>query len=156
VRILQAQILSVMVGTGRADTSGAMAALIRLLAIALSAVVALSFVLFAIDEIDRGSKVQQRAVDEGTGKSVNIAIDPAPSAKQESLREQQHSKIREGIDDADDVLLQPFSGLIDSDSNWVTRGVPTLLGLLVYGLGLGLLANFVPRPKRASADWRAA
>ena len=133
-----------------------MGAFIRLLALALSAVVALSFILFAIDEIDRGSKVQQQAVGEGTGNRVKIAIDPAPSAKQESLREQEHSKVREGIDDADDVLLQPFSGLIDSDSNWVTRGVPTLLGLLVYGLGLGLLANFMPRPKQTSADWRAA
>ena len=123
---------------------------------ALSAVVALSFILFAIDEIDRGSKVQQQAVGEGTGKSVKIAIDPAPGAKQESLREREHGSVREGIDDADDVLLQPFSGLIDSDSNWVTRGVPTLLGLLVYGLGLGLLANFMPRPKQTSADWRAA
>jgi hypothetical protein len=133
-----------------------MGALIRLLAMALSAVVALSFILFAIDEIDRGSKVQQQALGEGTGNRVKIAIDPAPTAKQESLREQEHSKVREGIDDADDVLLQPFSGLIDSDSNWVTRGLPTLLGLLVYGLGLGLLANFMPRSKPASADWRAA
>ena len=132
-----------------------MGAFIRLLALALSAIVALSFILFAIDEVDRGSKVQQQTVGEGTGNRVKLAIDPAPSAKQESLREQEHSKVREGIDDADDVLLQPFSGLIDSDSNWVTRGVPTLLGLLVYGLGLGLLANFMPRPKQVSADWRA-
>ena len=133
-----------------------MGAFIRLLALALSSVVALSFILFAIDEIDRGSKVQQQAVGEGTGNRVKIAIDPAPSAKQESLREQEHSKVREGIDDADDVLLQPFGRLIDSDSNWVTRGVPTLLGLLVYGLGLSLLANFMPRPKQTSVDWRAA
>jgi hypothetical protein len=133
-----------------------MGALIRLVATALSAVVALSFVLFAIDEIDRGSKVQQQAVGEGTGNRVDIAIDPAPTAKQESLREQEHGKVREGIDDADDVLLQPFSGVVDSDNNWVTRGLPALVGLLVYGLGLGLLANFMPKPNTASSDWRAA
>jgi hypothetical protein len=133
-----------------------MGTLIRTLAIALSAVVALSFLLFAIDETDRGSKAQQEAVGESTGKPVTIAIDPAPSAKQESLREQEHGKVREAIDDVDDVLLEPFSGLIDSDSNWVTRGVPTVLGLLVYGLGLGLLANFMPKPRPSSADWRAA
>ena len=139
-----------------ADTSAAMAALIRTLAICASAIVALSFLLFAVDEVDRGSKVQQQALGEGTGNRVQIAIDPAPNAKQENLREQEHSSVREAIDDADDVLLQPFSGVIDSESNWVQRGVPSLIGLLVYGLGLGLLANFVPKPKSASADWRTA
>jgi hypothetical protein len=133
-----------------------MATLIRTLAIALSAVVAPSFTMFAIDETDRGSKVQQQRVGEGTGKPLKIAIDPAPTAKQESLREQKHGKVREAIDDADDVLLDPFSGLVDSDSSWLTRGVPTLLGLLVYGFGLGLLANFMPKPRPSSADWRAA
>jgi hypothetical protein len=145
-----------MAFTVPADTSAAMATLIRTLAIAASAIVALSFVMFAVDETDRGSKEQQRALGEGTGNRVAIAIAPAPSAKQENLRELEHSSVREAIDDADDVLLQPFAGLIDSQSNWVTRGVPTLLGLLVYGLGLGMLANFMPKPKSASADWRTA
>ena len=52
-----------------------MGAFIRLLALALSAVVALSFILFAIDEIDRGSKVQQQAVGEGTGNRVEVGGD---------------------------------------------------------------------------------
>jgi hypothetical protein len=104
----------------------------------------------------QSSKEQQQALGEGTGNRVQIAIDPAPSAKQENLREQEHSSVREAIDDADDVLLQPFTGLVDSDSNWVQRGLPSLLGLLVYGLGLGMLANFMPKPKSASADWRTA
>jgi hypothetical protein len=145
-----------MAGTIAADTNPAMAAFIRTLSIAASAIVALSFIMFAADEIDRGSKEQQRALGEGTGNRVQIAIEPAPIAAREDLREQEHSSAREAIDDADDVLLQPFSGLIASKSNWVTRGVPTLIGLLVYGFGLGLLANFLPKPKSASADWRAA
>ena len=36
------------------------------------------------------------------------------------------------------------------------RGVPTLMGLLVYGLGLGLLANFLPKSRDPSGDWRTA
>jgi len=139
-----------------ADINPAMGAIVRMLAFAATAVIALSFILFAVDEIDRGSKEQQRAVGEGTGNRVEIAIDPAPTADQESLREQEHSTAREAIDDANDILLQPFSGLISSESNWVIRGVPTLIGLLVYGFGLGLLANFLPKARDASADWRTA
>ena len=61
--------------------------------------------------------------------------------------------MREAIDDANDLLLQPFSGLVNSPSNWVMHGVPALLALLVYGLGLGLLANSLPKtaPRRGLA-----
>jgi hypothetical protein len=133
-----------------------MALLIRTLAIAAAALIALSFIMFAADEIDRGSKEQQVALGQGTGNHVNIPIEAAPTADQENLREQEHSSAREAIDDADDVLLQPFAGLINSKSNWVMRGVPTLMGLLVYGLGLGLLANLLPKPKHEAHDWRTA
>jgi hypothetical protein len=133
-----------------------MGAIVRMLAIAASAVVALSFILFAVDEIDRGSKEQQRALGEGSGNQVEAEVVPAPTAGQETVREQRHGSVREAIDDANDVLLQPFTGLVDSPSNWVIRGVPTLLGLLVYGLGLGLLANFLPKSRDTSGDWRTA
>jgi hypothetical protein len=34
--------------------------------------------------------------------------------------------------------------------------VPAVLALLAYGLGLMLLANYLPKPRtRASGDWRA-
>jgi hypothetical protein len=133
-----------------------MGAIVRMLAIAASAVVALSFIMFAVDEIDRGSKEQQRALGEGTGNQVEAEVVPAPTAGQEAVREQRHGSVREAIDDANDVLLQPFAGLIESQSNWVLRGAPTLIGLLVYGLGLGLLANFLPKSRQRPADWRTA
>jgi hypothetical protein len=145
-----------MEATMRADINAAMGAIVRTLAIAASVIVALSFVMFAWDEVDRGSKVTQRELGEGTGNRVEIAIDPAPTSDQEALREQSHSSVREAIDDANDVLLQPFTGLVNSPSNWVIRGVPTLLGLLVYGIGLGLLANFLPKSRDAASDWRTA
>jgi hypothetical protein len=34
--------------------------------------------------------------------------------------------------------------------------VPTLLGFLLYGLGLGLLANFLPGARSSGGDWRTA
>ena len=62
---------------------------------------------------------------------------------EERARERAHSRAREAIDDADDVLVAPFAGLVDgSASSWVRRGVPTLLALLVYGFGLSFLARF--------------
>ena len=55
-----------------------------------------------------------------------------------------------------DVLLAPFAGLIDSDNGWVNHGVPSLLALLVYGLGLGTLANMWPKRRAHGGDWRTA
>jgi hypothetical protein len=51
--------------------------------------------------------------------------------------------VRETIDDADDVLVAPFAGLVDSSSSsWVRRGVPTLIALVLYGFGLSFLARY--------------
>ena len=107
---------------------------LRVVAIVLSAVVALGFILFVLENADRAS---DRTVDEITYQRV----DPPPAG--ERVREQRHSKLREAIDDANDILLKPFAGISDSaSSRWVQRGVPALLGLLVYGFGLGFLARF--------------
>ena len=108
---------------------------LRIVAIVLSAVVALGFILFVIEDADRASG---RTVDE---ISSSQQVDPPPAG--ERVREQRHSKLREAVDDANDVLLKPFAGIADSSSSrWVQRGVPALLGLLVYGFGLGFLARF--------------
>ena len=131
-----------------------MGAIIRSLAIGLSLVVAAGFIAFAADEMDRGSKTQQQALGAETGVQAE-AVEPSPSFADEKSRERRNGTVREGIDDANDVLLQPFSDIVSSTSNWVTRGVPTLLALLLYGIGLGVLANFLPKTHR-SEDWRAA
>ena len=60
------------------------------------------------------------------------------------------------MDDANDILLLPFGDLVDSDNPWVAIGVPTALGLLLYGLLLGLVANLLPSGRRHGADWRTA
>ena len=108
---------------------------LRYLAIALSVIVALGFILFALDDVEAAS-----ANKIGELNSYQVA-DPTPSAEAE--RERRHGAVREGIDDANDVLLKPFAGLVeDVDSRWVQRGVPALLGLLLYGFALGYLARF--------------
>jgi hypothetical protein len=126
-----------------------MSSALRLIAVLASALVALGFATFAVDEIDRGSETQQRLLSSQLGK-------PAPAPTVERARERRHGDLREAVDDANDVLLAPFAGLADSGNLWVQRGVPALLAVLVYGVGLGLLANYLPGPKTRGGDWRTA
>jgi hypothetical protein len=135
-----------------------MGSLIRWIAILTSVIVALGFLMFAVDEIDRGSKQQQDALARGLSDlEPNASINsPNPTPAEEKARERAHGSFREAIDDVNDVLLAPFSGLIDSDNSWVQHGVPSFLALLVYGLGLGTLANMLPKGRAHGGDWRTA
>jgi hypothetical protein len=136
----------------------AMGSVIRWIAILTSVIVALGFLAFAVDEMDRGSKNQQNALARGLSDlEPNASINsPNPTPAEEKAREKAHGPVREAIDDANDVLLAPFAGLVDSDNAWVQHGVPTLLALLVYGLGLGMLANMLPKSRAHGGDWRTA
>jgi hypothetical protein len=131
-----------------------MGSLIRFIAIAISAVVLLGFGLFAVNEMDKGSEAQQQKVEQELGHAPNDLINP--SAHDEAFREAHQGKFHEAVDDANDVLLAPFVDLIDSNSAWVNHGVPALLALLIYGFGLGLLANMMPKQRAHGGDWRTA
>jgi hypothetical protein len=112
--------------------------LLRTVSIVASAIVLLSFALFAIDETRDASEKSAAGI---AGLDATRASDP--SARQERARERAHSRAREAVDDADDVLVAPFAPLTkNTSSSWVARGVPTLLALLVYGFGLGFLARY--------------
>ncbi|MGH2714585.1 MAG: hypothetical protein ACRDM7_12010 [Thermoleophilaceae bacterium] len=133
-----------------------MGSVIRLVAIVMSGFVLFGFAFFAVDELDRGSKTQQQAL---TNELEGRSEDPAPIARtssDEAAREAAHSGFREVIDDVNDVLLGPFVDLVDSKDAWVIRGVPTILALLLYGLGLGFLANMLPKQRSHGGDWRGA
>src|SRR5918998_1655111 len=133
-----------------------MASILRLIAVTASAVVAITFLFFAVEEMERGSKTQQNAIGQATGSRGYVAP-PSPTPEEEVIRERQHGKPRELLEDANDVLLMPFAQAVaGSNSNWVTHGVPAALALLVYGLGLFLAANFIPRAKAGGGDWRTA
>ncbi len=64
-------------------------------------IVVLSFVLFAVEEAGAGSKTQQNLIEQ-----IN-SPNPTPHTEQE--RELKHTWARERIDDANDVLVSPFS-----------------------------------------------
>jgi hypothetical protein len=104
------------------------------------AILLISFGLFAIEQAKGGTKQQENKV-----QGVN---QPSPSPQNERQRERMHGKVRELIDDADDVLVAPFSGVVNSGSIWAKRGVTTLLGLLIYGLLARILIGYLPGPRR--------
>jgi hypothetical protein len=99
-------------------------------------ILVISFGLFALEQAKGGSKKQEAKIE-----GIN---QPSPTSDSERQREQEHGDVREAIDDADDVLIQPFSGVIDSGSIWAKRGVATLLALLVYGLLARILIGYLP------------
>ena len=133
-----------------------MGSYVRLVALLASALVLFGFAYFATDEMSRGSKNQQNQLD----AALKITQDPAPVAPspvEEEKRERINGPVREAIADANDVLLRPFTMLVDgSNDRWVTHGVPALLALLLYGVGLGMLANMLPKHREHGTDWRTA
>jgi hypothetical protein len=133
-----------------------MGSLIRLAAIVMSGFVLIGFAFFAVDELDRGSKTQQQALANELDGSSPEVIPVAPAPADEAAREAAHGDVREIVDDVNDVLLGPFTDLVNSADVWVARGVPTILGLLLYGVGLGFLANMLPKQRAHGADWRGA
>lgn len=105
-----------------------------------------SFGLFAIDQARDGSKQQvaklgSKLEPSNAATNVNQA---APSPRTERAREKKHGDAREAIDDVNDVLVAPFSGVVHSDSIWTQRGVPSLIALLLFGVGLRVLATYLP------------
>ncbi len=102
--------------------------------------IVLSFLLFAADEARSGTQTQLEML------GSEQAAEPAPA--NERAREQAHSGPREFVDDANDILVSPFADIVDSDSNWVRRGVPLLIGLALYGFLIGLLANYLMPGRR--------
>ena len=111
---------------------------LRTLAILCSATVLLSFGLFALDETRAASN---QTAAEVAGQDAARTADPSPA--EERAREQAHGSFRELIDDGNDLLVAPFSGIVASSGNsWTRRGVPGLLALIVFGFGLGYLSRF--------------
>ena len=89
--------------------------------------VLVSFTLFARDQLAGASARQQNSLISGSAK--------APPARH-------RGQPRRFIDGAAHDLISPFTSIVQSGNQWVTRGVPSIFALLVYGIGLGYLARF--------------
>lgn len=107
-------------------------------AILASAFVALSFLFFAVNQTSTASQNQVRAITGGGGVEPEKATKvPNPDPEIEALREKENDSFHEFVDDVNDVLVAPFTGILDSNDIWVQRLVPLGLALLIYGV-LGL------------------
>jgi len=112
--------------------------LLRTFSVAASLLVIVGWGLFAVDE-SRSATNQTAAEIEGS----RAAPSADPSPEQERARERVHSRPREVVDDANDVLLSPFASLSqNAHSRWIRRTVPAAVALLLYGVGVGFLARF--------------
>lgn len=112
---------------------------LRYLAIVCSLIAGLGWLLFALDQTSEASKASAAEI---SGATIRTTVDPDPEV--EAAREQAHGDVREWIDDANDVLLRPFTEVAASNSNeWVRRSIPALLAVLLYGFGLGVLARYL-------------
>jgi hypothetical protein len=132
-----------------------MGSLVRVIAIVCSGLVFLGFAYFATDEMSRGSQNQQNALS----AELDGSADPAPLAPtsdEEHAREARNGPFREVVEDANDVLIGPFAALTENSSNtWVRHTIPAILGLILYGFCLGMLANMLPKAREHGGDWRA-
>ncbi len=111
--------------------------LLRTVSLVASAIVVVSFALFALDETREASARSAREV-----AGLEATRTAAPTQAEERARERAHSPVREAIDDANDILVAPFAFAEPAGSAWAQRGLPAILALVVYGFGLSFLARF--------------
>jgi hypothetical protein len=114
-----------------ADTAPVIHRVLVLTAIACCALVAMSFAMFARDQVAGASKHQQNEIV--AGAATNAVPIPVHKAT---------AQPRRFIDSAASTLTSPFRGVVQSDSEWVLHGVPTIVALLVYGVGIGYVARY--------------
>ena len=112
-----------------------LAAVVRWASLIACAFVVLGFAFFLVNQTSTASKNQVVAITGGTGVKAESATKvPNPSPAVEKVREQENDPFHEFVDDVNDVLLSPFTGIINSDSIWVIRLFTAGLALLIYGL----------------------
>jgi hypothetical protein len=92
------------------------------------AMVIASFGFFAVDQMS-GASQQQAAVTAGT---------PIPGQKSNPDRKQP----RRFVDGAARALTSPFNSILRSESQWADQLFLLVVGLAVYGVGLGYLRRY--------------
>ncbi|HEV2770260.1 MAG TPA: hypothetical protein VGV40_08775 [Solirubrobacteraceae bacterium] len=106
-------------------------AILRTAAAIASLVVVIAFALFAADQF--ASARDQARADLGAVATLQ------PEDNREAVR----GWLREDVDAVAGGLTAPFAWAGPGDDPWLTNGGPTLLALLVYGVGGATLARWV-------------
>jgi hypothetical protein len=112
----------------------------RFASLAICLIAVASFVAFAVEQ-SKGASAHQQAELEPSGVAAQTGTPGAPAGTSAKPVE---GRFHKAIDDAAGKLSSPFSALTSGiASQWTLHIVTTLLLLLVYGFGLGLLARIV-------------
>jgi hypothetical protein len=114
-----------------ADTCSVISRSIKLISLVCCGLVVLSFAMFARDQMAGASVHQQTELASGN----NAATVPVAPTKPEA----QPGRF---INHAAKALTSPFDAIVRSSNAWVQHGLPAVVALLVYGLGLGYLARY--------------
>jgi hypothetical protein len=114
-----------------AETGSVISRILRLASLVCCGLVVTSFAMFARDQMAGASEHQQTELVAGANTSVS------PTAITH-----RHSQPRRFIDNAAKTLTSPFSAVVKSSNPWVDHGLPTILALVAYGVGLGYLARY--------------
>lgn len=117
-----------------------LARLLRAAAVLCTVIIGLSWVMFATDQASKASNKTQQQIEDAETHTVTTPGQPqapAPVKKKSTTP-------RTVIDDAASALLRPFRPIVaGSDSAWAKRTLTTLLGILLYGFVLGMLARTI-------------
>jgi hypothetical protein len=92
------------------------------------ALIVASFTFFAVDQVSGASSSQVAAI-----------AGSAPSPAKQKIH---HGPVRRFVDSAAKDLTYPFHGVLLSSSRWANELLLLVLGLTVYGVGLGYLARY--------------
>jgi hypothetical protein len=119
--------------------SSSLASLLRLASWIICLIVVASFLVFVVDQTGSASTHQQNKLSE-----LPSPVGTPPATDPSTHAPKHESTVHKRLDEAANVFTSPFSAVVSgSHSQWVIRGVKTLLALLVFGLGLSYLARVI-------------
>jgi len=104
--------------------------LLRAASILICLLVAVSFLLFAVDQTSTASGHQQEEVSERAPAAQSSPAAASGGTKHET-------GFRASLDEVSEALTSPVSGLTSSASEWGDRGIRLIFALLVYGFAVG-------------------
>ena len=114
---------------------------IRIIAIVACGIVTMSFALFVIDQSRSASNESATEIAQSGPPVTQDAPVKQPARK--PAHRTTAEQARHIVDRANHSLVSPVAWVVPADANdWVARGVPWLLAMLLYGFGLGYLARF--------------
>lgn len=117
-----------------------LARLLRAVAVICTVIIGLSWVMFATDQASKASNKTQQEIEDVGRPAVTTPGQPQPPPAEKKKQ----TSPRTVIDDAASALLRPFRPIVaGTDNVWAKRTLPTLIGILLYGFVLGMLARTI-------------